>query len=188
MSKQTISDSRAQRNLKILLALLTHGGKSDRAIAKVLGVNNSTLTKRRRKLEQEGYIKEYTFLPDFHKMGLEFVVFSISSTSEVVPPENLKFLHELSQKLPEMLCLLEDHDVAGTNWFSITVHRNYDEFVKLYEKVQEEYAHLNYVPRVESKRVVFHTNKLFPKPFSLRKLDAIFQPAKPLNHARKTRK
>lgn len=178
VSKQIELDSKSQRNLTFLLALLVAGGKSDRAIAKVLGVNNSTLSKRRKKLEREGYIKEYTFLPDFHKMGLEVIAFSFASTSEVVPQENLKFLHELAQNMPEMLCLYEDHDAEGTNWFAVTVHKNSDEFIELFKNVQEKLSSLHYVPHIESKRLVFHTNISHPKPFSLRHLEALFKTTK----------
>ncbi len=174
--RQDTSDMKVPVNLKVLFALLALGGKSDREIAKKLGINNSTLSRRRKKLEEEGYIKEYTLLPDFHKMGLDIIVFSSCSTSDVVPTENSKYVQELVNKIPEMLCLFEDHDVAGTNWFAVTVHRNYDEFVELYKNVMDEITSMHlHVPRVESKRLVFHTNKLYPKPFSLRQLNVIFQ-------------
>lgn len=50
-------DSYSQLNLqdlRVLFALMAQSNKSDRAIAKVLGISNTLLSKRRRKLEQEG--------------------------------------------------------------------------------------------------------------------------------------
>ncbi len=173
LGKHDSLDRKSQENLRVLFALMAMGGKSDRAIAKILGINNTTLSRRKRKLEQEGYIKEYTLLPDFYKMGFEVVVFAFASTTDVIPQENSKFLQEMSQNNPELLCVLEDQDNSGTNWFTISVHKNYDEFVELYKKIQKELISLHHLPRVESKRLVFHTNKLGPKPFSLRYMDSL---------------
>ncbi len=185
VSRQITLSGKENQNSKFTVDLLAQCGKTDREVAKVLGVNNSTLSKRRRKLEREGYIKEYTFLPDFHKLGLEVIVFSFSSTTEVVPEENSKLLRELAQNTPEMLCLFEDHDAAGTNWFAITVHKSYDDFVELSKKIQNELINLPRLPHIESKRLVFHTNKLGPKPFSLRNMEALFQPTQPITSSKK---
>lgn len=173
--KQNTADRKAQDDLKTLFALISSGGKSDREIAKTLRISNSSLSRKRKKLEEEGYIKEYTLIPNFYKMGLKVIVFSSCSTSDVVPPENAKFIQDLMLNIPELLCLFEGHDVEGTNWFAVTVHRDYDEFVELYKNVMEECGALQHMPHVESKRLVFHTNRLLPKAFSLRQLEFLFQ-------------
>lgn len=170
-------EKKEQADLKVLFALMAMSGKSDREIAKTLKMSNSSLSRKRKKLEKAGYIKDYMVMPDFSKMGLNVIVFSFCSTSDLVPPENQKYVKELVKNLPELLCLFEDHDAQGTNWFGVTVHKDYDEFVDLFRKVMEDLTTLNpqYMPRVESKRLVFHTNKPHPKPFSLRQLENIFQ-------------
>ena len=43
--------------------------RSDRELAKALGVSQPTTTRLRTKLEKEGYVKEYTILPNFNKIG-----------------------------------------------------------------------------------------------------------------------
>jgi DNA-binding Lrp family transcriptional regulator len=43
--------------------------RCDRELAKAIGVSQPTTTRLRTKLEKEGYIKEYTVIPNFSKIG-----------------------------------------------------------------------------------------------------------------------
>lgn len=54
---------------KLLSELLKNSRRSDRELAKAIGVSQPTTTRLRTKLEKEGYIKEYTIIPHFHKIG-----------------------------------------------------------------------------------------------------------------------
>ncbi len=166
-------------DLKVLFTLLSLSNKSDRAIAKILGISNTSLSKRRRRLEKDGCIKEYTVIPDLHSMGLDVIVFYFSSTSDMLTPAQLKESRELALKHPEVLCLLEEQNLAGTSWFAVTIHKTYDGFVELSKKVQEDVLSLHpqsqILPRYERHTLIFHTEKLFPKPFSFRNLELLFK-------------
>ncbi|MGQ9460398.1 MAG: Lrp/AsnC family transcriptional regulator [Candidatus Bathyarchaeaceae archaeon] len=61
---------------KVLSELLRNAKISDRSLAKKLKVSQSTLTRVRNKLEREGYIRRYTILPDFRKLGWEILAFT----------------------------------------------------------------------------------------------------------------
>lgn len=54
---------------KLLSELMKNSRRSDRELAKAIGVSQPTTTRLRTKLEKEGYIKEYTILPNFKKIG-----------------------------------------------------------------------------------------------------------------------
>lgn len=173
MSKQDTLDKKAQENLKALFALMSLGGKSDRAVAKTLGISNATLSRRKKKLEQEGYIKEYTVIPDFHKMGLDFIVFSFAKTSDVITPAQAKEAQELIQKQPEILCVFMEQSFAGTTWVVVSAHKTYNSYLELSDRMQKESM---FRPNVETNSFMFYTGKKFPKPFSLRNLESLFQP------------
>ena len=110
-------DKKTEEKLRVLFAMMALGGKSDREIAKTLGINNTTLSRRRRKLEQEGYVKEYTVIPDFHKLGLNVIVFTFASTTEAVNPAHPSEFRAMLKKYPQVLCVLEDIGLTGNNWF-----------------------------------------------------------------------
>lgn len=180
-SKQVKVDKRTEENFRVLFALMALGGKSDRTIAKILGISNTTLSRKRRKLEQEGYIKEYTIIPDLHKMSLDVIVFSFASTTDVVAPVQSKEAQELAHKHPEILCLIEDQGLEGTNWLAISVHKNYDGYLELCRNVQKELLFLHPRPQMEVRTLMFHTGKQFLKPFSLRNIESLFKLSKPVN-------
>jgi DNA-binding Lrp family transcriptional regulator len=48
----------------------------------VLGVSQPTVTRTIHKLEAEGYIKEYTIVPDFAKMGYDLMAFTFIKMRE----------------------------------------------------------------------------------------------------------
>ena len=54
---------------KLISELLKNSRRSDRELAKVIGTSQPTTTRLRTKLEKEGYIKEYTIIPNFSKIG-----------------------------------------------------------------------------------------------------------------------
>ncbi len=176
MGKQ---DKSEQMDLRILFALMKLGCRSDRVIAKNLGISNSTISRRKRKIEHEGYIKEYTLIPDLHKIGIELIIFSFAKTTEVITQKQAEEVKELSQRHPEILGILQEQDAWGVNWVVISAHKSYDDYLELAKKSKEEFpSH----PSIDMSSFIFHTSTKFPTPFSLRNLESILlQPKKPLH-------
>ncbi len=183
-SKQDRAERNFEQNLKILFALMALSGKSDREIAKVLGISNTSLSRRRRNLEQKGYIKAYTVEPNLSKLGLGVIVVSFASTTDNLSQAQLKEAHVLAQKNPEILCLLENQGLEGTNWFAITVHKNYDAFIEFTQKIKDDISGM-YQPHMERHAIMFYTDKLYPKPFSYKDLELLFPFASSPGHNKK---
>jgi DNA-binding Lrp family transcriptional regulator len=59
--------------LRLISELMKNSRRSDRELAKALGVSQPTVSRTIKKLEKEGYIKEYTMIPDFSKLGYEIM-------------------------------------------------------------------------------------------------------------------
>src|SRR3990172_8533925 len=54
---------------KMLAELVKNSRRSDRELAKAIGRSQPTATRVRTKLEKEGYIREYTAVPDLGRIG-----------------------------------------------------------------------------------------------------------------------
>ena len=54
---------------RLVSELMKNCRRSDRELAKVLGVSQPTVSRNLQKLEKEGIIKEYTVVPDYRKLG-----------------------------------------------------------------------------------------------------------------------
>ena len=63
--------------LKLLSELMKNSRRSDRDLAKAIGVSQPTVTRIRSRLEKEGYIKEYTMIPDFSRLGYEILALTL---------------------------------------------------------------------------------------------------------------
>ncbi len=68
--------------LKVLSGLMKNSRVSDRELAKRLGVSQPTVSRIRNKFEKEGYIKEYTYIPDFVKLGYSLMALTFIKRSE----------------------------------------------------------------------------------------------------------
>ena len=64
---------------KLLHELLRDSSRSDRELAKVLGVSQPTISRMRKRIVEEEMIKGYTVIPDFFKISIAFN-FTITSS------------------------------------------------------------------------------------------------------------
>ena len=87
---------------KLLSELIKNSRRSDRELAKSIGASQPTTTRLRSKLEKEGYIKEYTIIPRFSKIGYHLMAFSFFKVESPVSESALeRFKKVLPGKLAE---------------------------------------------------------------------------------------
>ena len=55
--------------LRVLSELMKNSRMSDRELAKRLGVSQPTVSRARSRMEKDGFVKEYTLIPDYTKIG-----------------------------------------------------------------------------------------------------------------------
>jgi len=115
--------------LMLIVELMRNSRQSDRELAKKLGVSQPTVTRTRTRLEKEGYIKEYTIIPDFRKLGFEIMALNlIRLRKEPSEEENKKLTeygHEYEKRNPFALALAVSGMGAGYDRATISFHENY---------------------------------------------------------------
>lgn len=62
--------------VRVFCELLRDSGRSDREIARLLGVSQPTVTRLRHKMVREGWVRQFTVVPDFGKLGFQILAFS----------------------------------------------------------------------------------------------------------------
>ncbi len=124
--------------IRIVVELMRNSRRSDREIARVVGVSQPTVGRIIRKLEKRGVIKEYTMIPNFQMLG--FAVMGL--TRYQLPPEPFPGSATARKALMERYgCLLA---VEG---MSQNANR---QIVSLYETYSEYWNAMNFLKTLPS--------------------------------------
>jgi DNA-binding Lrp family transcriptional regulator len=120
--------------LKLISELMKNGRKSDRELAKIIGVSQPTVTRTRSRLEKEGIIKEYTMIPDFAKLGFEIACINFIRFRKELTEEEFKELRkygkDLEKKNPGAFLLAMNGMSLGFNRVFVSFYRNYSSYIK----------------------------------------------------------
>jgi DNA-binding Lrp family transcriptional regulator len=155
---------------KLLFELMKDSHRSDRQLAKALGVSQPTVTRRRAMLEKN-YTEGYTVIPKFGQIGFEIAAFTflkskLKQKTGEEKDEALKKLKAWYNNQPKVVLVL---DGRGMGWDAVCVslHENFTdftEFIRAHDAELSEWI-------VESQ--TFHANlktAMTIKPFHLKYL------------------
>jgi DNA-binding Lrp family transcriptional regulator len=116
----------------ILIELMKGCRRSDRELAKVLNVSQPTVSRLRRKLEKEGYIKEYAAIPDFSKLGYEIMGVTLIKTSEPSTRERSEGVRQAGVKVkqegPHASLMAANGEGFQKNRLFITLYEDYSAY------------------------------------------------------------
>ncbi len=118
--------------LPLLREMLKNSKKSDREIAKHLGVSQATVSRIRTRLEREGYIKTYTVIPDFTKLGYEILAFTFSKLKSYSTIEETEKILQLAKvwvdKHPNVIFAADGQGLGGKDTIMMSFHKNYSRY------------------------------------------------------------
>jgi DNA-binding Lrp family transcriptional regulator len=136
--------------LKLISELMTNSRRSDRQLAKALGVSQPTVSRAKTRLEKEGYISEYTVIPNFNKIGYHLFALTFFSWKEGVSKSEMEEAIKRAQKkapsVPSNVVLIERGIGSKYNSFMGSFHRDYSSYAELMRKMKRD-------PYVDSARM-----------------------------------
>jgi DNA-binding Lrp family transcriptional regulator len=156
---------------KLLFELLKDSKRSDRELAKVLGVSQPTVTRRRNQLVEDGIIREFTVIPDFVKMGYE--IMSVNLFKSEVTQELREKAQKKTDADPHIIFAARGHGM-GKNGIVISMHKNFADYSKFIAQVLSEGG--KGVEGYES--FIISLGDFVAKPFSLKSLAEDEEPIK----------
>jgi len=144
--------------------------RSDRELAKVLGISQPTVSRRRTIVEKD-FIDGYTAIPKWEKVGFELAAFTfVKPKLKYAKPEvrkaGFKRVEEWMMNQPNVVLAI---DGQGMGWDAIFVsfHKNYSEFAEFMRKHDSELSDL----LIESQSFIADINPTtIRKPFHLKYL------------------
>lgn len=129
-----------EAEIKLLSELMKNSRRSDRELAKAVGVSQPTVGRMIKKLEKEGLVKEYTMLPDFRKLGYELLAFTFIKFSRMYTTKDVERTRtELARTFkdaPLEIVLVERGTGLGYHGLFISFHKNYTSYMELREWIR----------------------------------------------------
>lgn len=119
--------------LRLVAELVKNSRRSDRELAKALGISQPTVSRMIKKLEREGVIREYTMIPDFSKLGYEIMGASFIKLSDAqvgVSDELRRSTAELERKSPYPNLMAVNGMGSGKDRMFITFYEDYSAYSK----------------------------------------------------------
>jgi DNA-binding Lrp family transcriptional regulator len=120
--------------VRVLAELMRNSRKSDRELAKVVGVSQPTVTRIRNRLEKAGIIKEYTIIPDFKKLGYQIMAFLFMGKQETMErkrsEELRKAVVEMEKKTPVATLTVADGMGLGKGRVVVMLFKDFSSYSK----------------------------------------------------------
>jgi len=128
---------RNEISIKILQQLLKNSKKSDRELAKAIGVSQATFTRRRKQLEKK-VIKEYTITPNLYELGFEILAFTFIRIRE----PKADFLEKARQFVAKLsnVIFASGGEGLGMEAVAISVHKDYTAYLSFVSEARKEWA------------------------------------------------
>lgn len=131
--------------LKLVSELMKNSRRSDRELAKTVGVSQPTVGRMIKKLQKEGIIREYTMIPDFKKFGYRIMALTFLKLRKALSREELEKAREITQqKVNESafgIVMLERGLGLGYDGVIMAFYRDYSEHLE-HIKVLRQYSFL----------------------------------------------
>jgi DNA-binding Lrp family transcriptional regulator len=131
--------------LKLISELMKNSRRSDRELAKVIGVSQPTVSRMISRLQKEGVIREYTMIPDFNKLGYKILALTFVKLKKTLSQEELEKVREVTkQKVMESshaIVMLERGLGLGYDGVIMAFYKDYSEHLE-HVKVLHRYPFL----------------------------------------------
>ena len=139
-----------QKLLRLVSEMLKNSKKSDRELAGILGVSQPTVSRTRARIEKE-YIKTYTIIPDFEKLGYQIMAFTFAKT-KAYPGNDVAT--KITQKSKEWIgkrpnvIFGANGEGLGKDLVLISFHKKYSAYAEFMRSFAKEWG--NYMDNFES--------------------------------------
>lgn len=129
----------------VLHELMKNARLSDRDLARKIGSSQPTVSRTRKKLEKKGYIKEYTIIPNFEKLGFELMAVTFIKLQKILTIEEIEAAKKMSLARaresssvgPFEIIMAERGVGLGYDGIFISLHEDYASCLKFRDWIRQ---------------------------------------------------
>ena len=137
--QRTVSEVRPERvplkrtEATLLSELIINSRRSDRELAKAVGVSQPTVSRMIKRLESDGVVNEYTMIPDFKKLGYTLCALIFLRLKDL-PPGGIETVREaVKESLSNsrfVILLLERGLGLGRDAVMVCLYKDYTSYAE----------------------------------------------------------
>lgn len=119
--------------LRLVAELMKNSRRSDRELAKVIGVSQPTITRTMNKLEEKGVIQEYTMIPNLRMLGYTIMGATRFALTEAPVADRAKARKTLigtEEDKPHAVPIAVKGHCQGRDHLFVNFYRDYSEYTQ----------------------------------------------------------
>jgi DNA-binding Lrp family transcriptional regulator len=160
-----------EAELRLVSELMKNSRRSDRELAKVIGVSQPTVSRMIKKLEKEGVIKEYTMMPDFTKLEYELMALTFISFKPTLGREEADkgrtMAQEQVKESPGNIIMLERGIGLNHTGVIISFHKDYSDYTQFIHSFKQASTTQAYVDENVESFLIDLKDKIRYRPLTL---------------------
>jgi DNA-binding Lrp family transcriptional regulator len=125
--------------LKLISELVKNSRRSDRELAKAIGISQPTVSRMRVRLEKEGLI-DYSAVPNLAKLGFEIIAVVLGKHDySKYPEDNVPKIRDFVKRHSNTVFVAHGSGL-GYDRIMISIHRSYADFSKFMQEMRNEWT------------------------------------------------
>ena len=125
--------------LRLISELVKNSRRSDRELAKTLGISQPTVSRTRVRLEKQGLI-DYSAVPDLAELGFEIISVTLGKRDYQKQPEiNIQKAKDFVKRYPNIIFTASGRGLNNDR-IVISIHRDYSDYSKIMQEMKTEWA------------------------------------------------
>ena len=122
-----------QKMIDLLYELMKNSRRSDRQLAKAVGVSQPTITRMRKTLEKKGY----TLVPALDKIGFEIMAFNFLSAD--ITEDFVKKIREWTVKSRKVIFSSLGGGLNGKTLAMVSIHKDFTDFSTFIQSLESSF-------------------------------------------------
>jgi len=156
---------------RVLCELLRDSSKSDRELAKVLGVSQPTVSRLRNRLVEDGLIRHFTVIPDVKALGFELIAITSFTSNDSKEKEERARKWTMGKANVLFAARAEGN---RRNSIMVSLHKNYTDYYNFISEIKRECGDIV----ADYDTLLVCLGDLIVKHFSVKYLADLLEPSK----------